>query len=55
MASQQQKCDQLEVPEPGGDGATESRKKPYTAPRLTCLGRLDEGDPRRIAFDDLGR
>ena len=55
MASQQRKYDRLEVPEAGGDGATESRKKPYTAPRLTCLGRLDEGDPRRIAFDDLSR
>ena len=41
--------------EEAGDTASESGKKAYSKPRLTCFGRLDEKDPRRIAFGDVDR
>lgn len=30
-------------------------KKPYSAPKLTKLGPLDEDDPRRLAFDSCAK
>ena len=41
--------------EEAADTAGEPGKKPYSKPQLTCFGRLDEKDPRRIAFGDVDR
>ena len=55
MHSPQRKFVPFEVPESDGEAGARAEKKPYTTPRLTRLGQLDEGDARRIAFDHSGR